>query len=390
MLAATPAGVLDLETGRLRHNDRGLFITKSLAVTPATPETPHPVWTAFLNSTFTRTDQDGALVRDDKGNLVPDAEVIAFLQRYYGSCLTGVVDDQKFLFHYGSGRNGKGLLVYTIHDILGEYAVRLPSEIFMERRMEPHRTELADLWGARLAVVSEIPTSAHWNQSRLMDLTGGDPVRANKMRQDPSQVPASHKLGFLGNTKPRFRAINTAVIERLLLIRHPRSFFSSADDAKKQEGADVRDETLRQRLCAEHPAILRWLIDGCLQWRKSGLKPPANVIAAAREYLGDENLIGAWMEECCVKAEIPSAEDSTSFMRISYNEWRRDCNEPPVSDRNFKRDLETQGRRIHHTDFGNCVVGVKLTEAARDQATKVQALDKAARTAGRSGNANLW
>jgi hypothetical protein len=53
------------------------------------------------------------------------------------------------------------------------------------------------------------------------------------------------------------------------------------------------------------------------------------------------------MKECCEPAEIASEEDGTSLMRISYNEWRRDRDEPPVSDRNFKRDLESQDRRVY-------------------------------------------
>jgi putative DNA primase/helicase len=388
MLAATPTGILDLETGNLRHNDRGLFITKTLAVAPAPPGTEHPLWTAFLNSTFVQTDPDGAVVIDANGNFMTDDETIGFLQRFYGSCLTGVVEDQQFVFHHGKGRNGKGTLVWTIRNILGEYATRLPSEMFMERKMEPHRTELADLWGARLAVASEIPTNAHWNQSRLMDLTGGDPVCANKMRQDPVTVPASHKLSFLGNYRPQFRSINTAVIERLRLVRHQRSFLSDADAVKQEEGDGVRDAKLMDKLRAEYPAILRWLIDGCLQWRKDSLNPPASILKASRDYLGQENLVGTWMKECCETAAIQDEEDGTSLMRDSYNEWRRELGEFPVSARKFKSDVEDQGRRVYHAEGGTYILKLKLTAAAHEQARKAQALAKAQREAGREDSNN--
>ena len=37
---------------------------------------------------------------------------------------------------------------------------------------------------------------------------------------------------------------------------------------------------------AEYPAILRWMIDGCLDWQKSGLVRPPVVIEATAELSG--------------------------------------------------------------------------------------------------------
>jgi phage/plasmid-associated DNA primase len=48
-----------------------------------------------------------------------DAETIAFVQRYFGYCLTGHVREQKFLYLFGSGGNGKNLIAEVIAEIMG-------------------------------------------------------------------------------------------------------------------------------------------------------------------------------------------------------------------------------------------------------------------------------
>ena len=62
---------------------------------------------------------------------------------------------------------------------------------------------------------------------------------------------------------------------------------------------EERDPKLTAKLKAEWPGILAWMIEGCLEWQKSGLAPPASVTRATDEYLADEDTIGAWIEECC-------------------------------------------------------------------------------------------
>ncbi len=59
------------------------------------------------------------------------------------------------------------------------------------------------------------------------------------------------------------------------------------------------DQQLEQKLRAEWPAILRWMIDGCLDWRRNGLVRPAIVAAATEEYFSDEDILRQWVEECC-------------------------------------------------------------------------------------------
>jgi len=135
-LANTPGGVVDLHTGKLRPHDRGDRMTK---ITTATPKGTCARWLSFL-SDITRG----------------DADLMTYLQRVIGYCLTGVTSAHALFFLYGTGANGKSVFVNVITTILGDYAANAPMDTFMEARTDRHPTDLAGLRGARF--VSSIET----------------------------------------------------------------------------------------------------------------------------------------------------------------------------------------------------------------------------------------
>jgi putative DNA primase/helicase len=59
------------------------------------------------------------------------------------------------------------------------------------------------------------------------------------------------------------------------------------------------DKRLEDKLRSEYPAILRWMIEGCLDWRENGLLRPESVKEATAAYFDEQDLFGQWIEECC-------------------------------------------------------------------------------------------
>jgi P4 family phage/plasmid primase-like protien len=108
------------------------------------------------------------------------------------------------------------------------------------------------------------------------------------MRQDFFTYLPRFKLLILGNHKPVLRGVDEAIRRRLHLI----PFMVTIPEAE-------RDPHLPEKLRAEGPAILRWMLIGCAAWRREGLAPPAKVIAATEAYLANEDIIAAWIEERC-------------------------------------------------------------------------------------------
>ncbi len=284
-LIGTPGGVVDLTTGELRPAAAGDYITKLTAVTPGGTAEPE-LWLKFLEeSTF-----------GDQG-------LIRFLQQVAGYSLTGDVREHALFFCYGSGGNGKGVFVHTLKGIWNDYAVVAPMDTFTEARGDRHPTELAMLRGARLVESEESEQGRAWNTARIKTLCGGDPVTARFMRQDFFTFLPSWKLLLVGNHQPSLRNVDDAVRRRFNIIPF---------DHKPMNP----DSELETKLRAEWPQILRWAIEGCLDWQRNGLMRPNVVTGATSSYFETQDLLGSWLEECC---EIsPSNSETTGRLFESY------------------------------------------------------------------------
>ena len=96
-----------------------------------------PKWLAFLN-------------RVTDGN----EDLCGFLKRVCGYALTGSTRDHALFFAYGTGANGKSVMLSTVAGVLGDYHRSAPIETFTASKSERHPTDLAGLVGARLVTAT--------------------------------------------------------------------------------------------------------------------------------------------------------------------------------------------------------------------------------------------
>jgi P4 family phage/plasmid primase-like protien len=160
-------------------------------------------------------------------------------------------------------------------------------ETFLASRNEHHPTELAKLCGARLVVSQETQKGRRWDETKIKALTGGDPITARFMHQNFFDFTPRFKLFISGNHKPRLYSVDEAIRRRLLLVPFT-----------VQIPLAQRDKKLFEKLKAEWPAILRWMLDGCLEWQRIGLAPPAVVLNATESYFNEQDTIQQWLDEC--------------------------------------------------------------------------------------------
>jgi P4 family phage/plasmid primase-like protien len=146
---------------------------------------------------------------------------------------------------------------------------------------------VAKLHGFRLVVAQETEKGRKWDEAKIKTMTGGDKMTARFMRQDYFDFVPKFKLFIVGNHKPRLDNVDEAMRRRLLLVPFT-----------VQIPPEERDPELPEKLKAEWPAILRWMIDGCLEWQKIGLAPPKIVTDATDEYFNDQDTLKQWLEDC--------------------------------------------------------------------------------------------
>jgi putative DNA primase/helicase len=306
----TLGGIVDLRTGNLLPHDAGRHITKITAVAPGGD---CPRWRLFLDEIS-----------------AGDRELQDFLQRVIGYALTGSTSEHALFFAYGTGANGKGVFLNTVAAILADYAKTAPMETFTATQGDRHPTELAGLMGARLVTAQETEQGRRWAESKIKSMTGGDPISARFMRQDFFEFVPQFKLLIAGNHKPGLRGVDEAIRRRLHLIP-----FTVTIPPEK------RDKDLAEKLRDEWGGILQWMIDGCLEWQRDGLNPPAIVREATAAYLAAEDALAQWLDECCA-CDAAYAERSGALF-ASWKALADAAGEYAGSQKRFSQSLEDRG-----------------------------------------------
>jgi putative DNA primase/helicase len=310
-LLGTPKGTLNLRTGKMHQPRPSDFITK---MTGCNPDSRDPtLWLRFLGDA-TRGDQ----------------QMITYLQRVAGYCLTGLTAEHALFFIYGPGGNGKSVFLSLLLHILGDYATNAPMDTFTSSKFSAHPTELAMLKGARLVTASETEEGRAWAESRIKALTGGDPITARFMRQDFFTYQPQFKLLFAGNHQPTLHGVDAAMRRRFNML--PFIF-------KPEEP----DPDLEDKLKEESSRILGWALKGCLDWQLHGLGRPAIVSAATDEYFEEQDLFGTWIEDRC---EVdPNAWDTPALLFKSWSAYARESGEDAGSMVTFSSRLKRLGFR---------------------------------------------
>lgn len=317
MLAGCPGGAVDLRTGLVIRAEPGAGITKSLAVAPAdTPDCPR--WLAFLADTF--------------GG---DAGLIRFIQQYLGYSLTGDISEHALVFGHGGGRNGKSVLLNTAMRIMGDYAVTAAMDTFTASRADKHPTDLAMLRGARFVTASETEDGRAWAESRIKQLTGGDTITARFMRQDFFQFRPTFKLFIVGNHRPALHNVDEAARRRFNIV--PFNYTPEHPDPE-----------LETKLRAEWPAILRWIIDGCVDWQANRLVRPESVTAATETYFHDQDVIGQWLEdECDAEPGNSHKWEPSAALFKSWKAYAERSGEPAGNSKTFAEAMKRRGFEHH-------------------------------------------
>jgi putative DNA primase/helicase len=337
-LLNTPASVVDLRSGLLRDHTPTDYMSKSTAVSPE-PGSRCPIWHGFLD----RISGKDKAFKD-------------YLQRVFGYVLTGSTREQVLFFLHGAGANGKSIVVKTVTSIMGNYAKVAPDSIFSEMPGAQHPTDLAGLRGARLATATETEQGRNWNEARIKLLTGGDTVTARQMRRDFFEFTPQFKLMLAGNHKPSLRSVDEANRRRIQLL----PFIVTIPE-------EERDPQLFERLKSEWPGILAWMIEGCVEWQRIGLAPPATVRDASATYMDAENTLAAWIDECCER--VLAAWESTRDLYGSWQDFATSRGEHTESMKRFVQKLEGFGFRPLRKNSARGFLGLRLRAPEAKSAT---------------------
>jgi putative DNA primase/helicase len=311
-LLNTPQGTIDLKTGKFRKHIRTDYITKSILVA-YDAKAQYPIWESFLIDIM-------------MGNI----EMIRYLQKAVGYCLTGDTSEQCIFILYGFGDNGKSTFQTTIMQILGEFAMQTATETLLTKKFDSIPCDLARLRGSRMVAAAENDIGRRFSESLIKQITGGDEITGRQLYKDPIQYKPTYKIFLSTNHRPVVIESTHAIWRRMRLI--PFNFIVPSER---------KDKHLPDKLALESSGILNWAIEGCLLWQKEGLDPPLEVKNATATYREDMDLLAGFLHDRC-ELDV-SFKSPASDLYLNYKSWCGSNSEESMSQKSFGSILAEKG-----------------------------------------------
>lgn len=308
--------------------------------------------------------------------ILPDAEIRRFVQRWMGLSMTSVIE-QHLAFFYGSGANGKSVLVDTVARLMGTYAAtaKIESLTGTNKRGGGDATpDLIPLMGARMVRASEPEEGERLREAEIKAMTSGEPFLVRALHSDFIEFKPLFKLTISGNHKPEIRGTDDGIWRRVMLV--PFSVMipeSERRDFEEYVGA----------LLKEGPGILNWLVAGLKDYLQNGLQIPAAIADATKSYREESDPMQVFLDQCC---EVTGSEADFSTARElvdAFQFWIEESGQSRWRDRTVTMRLKDKADRWRDPRTGltfsavkrsvSGYLGLRLTDMFRTRMAEAKA-----------------
>ena len=333
-LLNTPDGTVCLKTGKMKPHDPADFCTKITAVSPS--DKGMDIWLEFLD-TITCQDKDFE----------------KYIQLYIGMSIMGKVTHEYLAIAHGKGANGKSTLFNTIGQVLGDYFGTLPPEALLANPKGNKDYSTAQLRGKRFVVAAETEESKRLSEAQVKKVSSKDIIKADQKYKDEIEFKPSHNIVLYTNWLPNVNSLDNGTWRRLLVFPFRHTF---------EGGGDRKDyaEYLYENASG---AILQWAIEGAKEFIASGykLEQPDCVKEAIGQYKGNNDWIGAFIDECCEIGEGYEQKAGAFYSR--YKAFCIEKGEFVRKDSDFKAALLERKYKWRRTRVGAVYYGVRVIKS---------------------------
>ena len=335
---------IDLKTKEVRQRTKKDYFTFELDVN-YDKETRFPNVMKLINPMF--------LFRND---------LINFVHRRLGYCLSENYDNKEFYVWHGNGDNGKSAVMNIMKDILKKYYATASRSVFVQssknvdsRSASPH---LITLKNKRIAIFSELKENEILNATEIKRITGGDEINARALFKGEEQFIPFCKLYLLTNEIPHFNCNDDAFLNRLNCIPFDAEFVNinkrkkinneNVFEAKPDFIKKFKDKGIYQN------EFFSWLVEGCYQYvndKEGNIKP--NIINTSTQNLVEDidNLKQFIDDEFNVynKDSIENEKEyyvlaNTFYERYNlYCSTNKICTDMIISKRKIKSVMDSKG-----------------------------------------------
>jgi putative DNA primase/helicase len=321
----------------LLPHDRLDLITR-LADVEYDPSAVAPEWQGFLD------------------RVQPSPEIQRFLKVAHGYAgLLGGNDEQRMIYHFGRGANGKSAFVETIGRALGTYRAVTSPESFSgngQRQGNQQNSDMARLFNTRLVTVEELPRGEPLKEYLIKQFTGGSRLVARFLNREWFEFDPTFTAVMAGNDMPTISGMDHGIWRRLLIVPW-RVEIPEADRMPFGELLAIFDK--------ERSGILNWLVEGALLWIAEGLAShiPAEIRDFTEKHREDRDILGNFIDAYVVRE--PGSKVQAKAMLDAFSAYCEGNGIKPWHQATVGNALKAmgfekeQGRHVHY-------VGLRLVD----------------------------
>ncbi len=336
-------GVLDLCTGQMRPTG-GDYVSQQTSCNWRGLDLKTPMIDSFFCDIFNG-----------------DQELISFMQRFLGYCLTGHDRSQVWAIFSGSGASGKGVLNEMMKTMLGPYAAEMHRDCIFKtgRSSAPGAAEshMVALINKRWAVRDESDSADILDETMVKKLTGGGSITARDLNKPMTTFKPTFKPILMTNNRPRIDVSSDAMRRRILVIAFPNRYKPAQELDALDPTQKLRDDDMQAKMTnqAAQEQLLVWCVKGAMQWCQQGIGDlPAAVIQERERYYQENDDIGAFITEHCMVASDASVS-VTDFKNALESSGTR------KTSADNKKHMESKGFASMKTRGPRVWVGIALT-----------------------------
>jgi P4 family phage/plasmid primase-like protien len=343
LLAFNDGYLYDMEIGDFRKIKTSDYITK----------------TTKRNAPLNILDGKVEEVKELLWSIFEDNDIIDYWLKVFGCSLFTNKYESLYILT-GSGRNGKGLLMDLVRNVLGDYFHQGEPTFLtsITKKGAPDSTK-ASCKGVRILSISEPDDGTEkceLNCNLIKSITGRDEIKGRFLYGNDIQYIPMFNLFLQCNDIPNIKKLDTAIIQRLKIIKYK---FQFVDDPKHSDDK-LCDNTLKDKLKIDEKfkdAFLYLLIQyGKLSINERNLVQPFIMKEITNNYIDCNNPIKSFLQEHFIITNDNNDKIRCSEFVLLFNRYSAE----KLQSQKIHKDMAFNGFEIYTLKGIKYYKGLKL------------------------------
>ncbi|HOD54202.1 MAG TPA: phage/plasmid primase, P4 family [Candidatus Cloacimonadota bacterium] len=211
-----------------------------------------------------------------------------FIIKLLGYILYPANIEEKFIYFYGKGRNGKSVFLNTISKVLKQFSTGIEAYTLIDCKSDNAKVahQKALLKDKLFAIVDENDKHYKLSEKAIKQLSSKDPINIERKFKDPEQIENTCLIIAPVNHLPEISMKDTSIERRLVYIPFERQFTDKDDDKRLQD-----------KLINEAEGIFHLMLISLFDYIQNELQIPEELTEYKNECMNDANPFEQFIED---------------------------------------------------------------------------------------------